>query len=574
MKLVRKICWCIVALFASMPLCAQDGKSVQTTPAVTDEVMLSYREKIFLHVNSNFLLTGETIYFSVYCRDAYRFMPSSLSRVAYIEIVDKERRPFWQTKVNLQDGRGHAEFFLPSGMPSGNYSIIAYTRWMKNFSSNAFFRAEVTVVNALGDQGPMITSAQTRARQLQENLTNEGVSLMTSAASVMPREKIVLTLQNEDSVYAASVSVNVHLFENALPTNSDYEMAATEAGQFKSDYLRYLPELRGPLISGTVHSRNGGQPLAGNILYLSSTSPHPVFLVSRTDTLGHFYFDGSELPSRRELTWQVHGKDSSMFRVELENDFLSDYSGFASSPYSIDSALFRSLAKRSLYDQIQNAYYQDDSSSLNRDIRPEAFYGTPNKIYNLDDFTRFPSMEDIFREFIPDVIVRKRKESFELRVVNPVNGNPFSEAPLILLDGIPVTEASVIAFDPLKVRRIETVSKRYFYSILALEGIISVETYDGNASGLSLPSGLHTHYKGPALQRQFRAPQYPAPELDRIPDFRTQIYWNPNVVMRPKSVQHFEIFASDFEGNFLVDIQGFTTAGKAIRLQRQITVQR
>src|SRR4051812_31621852 len=118
MKIVQKICWCVVAFFASMPLSAQDGRSARTASAVTDDVMLSYREKIFLHINTDFLLTGETIYFSVYCLDAKRSTRSYLSRVAYIEIIDKDERPFFQTKVNLHAGRGDAEFFLPSGMPS------------------------------------------------------------------------------------------------------------------------------------------------------------------------------------------------------------------------------------------------------------------------------------------------------------------------------------------------------------------------------------------------------------------------------------------------------------------------
>ncbi|MEJ0083365.1 MAG: hypothetical protein WDM78_20990 [Puia sp.] len=67
-------------------------------------------------------------------------------------------------------------------------------------------------------------------------------------------------------------------------------------------------------------------------------------------------------------------------------------------------------------------------------------------------------MEEVMREFIEDVRVRKDGEKFNFKVRNRLFNTYFEEDPLILLDGIPVSDASkIIALDPQKIKRIEVV---------------------------------------------------------------------------------------------------------------------
>jgi hypothetical protein len=47
-----------------------------------------------------------------------------------------------------------------------------------------------------------------------------------------------------------------------------------------------------------------------------------------------------------------------------------------------------------------------------------SFFGLPDKNYNLDDYTRFNSLEEVFREYIPDVEVQKNKGNYKLFVNN------------------------------------------------------------------------------------------------------------------------------------------------------------
>ncbi len=104
-------------------------------------------EQIFVQTNSTFLVTGETLYFKIFCQQRKNNKPTMLSKVAYVELIDESGTPVFQTKVSLQKGSGHGDVFIPSTFSSGNYTLIAYTRWMRNFSMDSFFQNQIIIVN-------------------------------------------------------------------------------------------------------------------------------------------------------------------------------------------------------------------------------------------------------------------------------------------------------------------------------------------------------------------------------------------------------------------------------------------
>ena len=55
----------------------------------------------------------------------------------------------------------------------------------------------------------------------------------------------------------------------------------------------------------------------------------------------------------------------------------------------------------------------------------------------------------------------------------------------MLLDGVPVFDADdIIAYDPLKVQKLEVVTARYHWGPIIASGIVSYTTYKGNLEGL------------------------------------------------------------------------------------------
>ena len=107
------------------------------------------QEKIYLHTDKNFYLAGEIIWFKVYYVDGARHQPLNLSKVAYIEILDRSHKPVLQAKVSLTDKGGSGSFYLPLTLNSDNYNVRAYTNWMKNSGPYSFFEKTITVVNTI-----------------------------------------------------------------------------------------------------------------------------------------------------------------------------------------------------------------------------------------------------------------------------------------------------------------------------------------------------------------------------------------------------------------------------------------
>ncbi|AUD04897.1 hypothetical protein [Spirosoma pollinicola] len=105
------------------------------------------QEKLFVHTDQAFYITGETMWFKVYYVDGTEHKPLDVSKVTYIELIDKDQKSVLQTKVPVSAGGGNGALFLPSSLRSGNYLMRAYTNWMKNSSPDFFFEKTLTIVN-------------------------------------------------------------------------------------------------------------------------------------------------------------------------------------------------------------------------------------------------------------------------------------------------------------------------------------------------------------------------------------------------------------------------------------------
>jgi len=137
------------------------------------------KEKIYVHVNKDFYLTGEILWFKVYNVEGASHVPLDLSKVAYIELLDSKHSPVLQTKVTLKNGEGAGSIYLPASVSGGNYLLRVYTAWMKNFDADSFFEKAITVVNLAQDP----EKAQLAAADFDVQLMPEGGNLIESLSS-------------------------------------------------------------------------------------------------------------------------------------------------------------------------------------------------------------------------------------------------------------------------------------------------------------------------------------------------------------------------------------------------------
>ena len=109
----------------------------------------SAQEKIYVHTDKNYYLAGEIIWFKLYYLDAATHKEIDLSKVAYVEILDRAFKPVLQAKISLTSDGGSGSLYLPLTLNSDNYILRAYTTWMKNSGPSVFFEKLIRVVNTV-----------------------------------------------------------------------------------------------------------------------------------------------------------------------------------------------------------------------------------------------------------------------------------------------------------------------------------------------------------------------------------------------------------------------------------------
>ncbi len=104
-------------------------------------------EKIYLHSDRCEYVTGENILFKAYYFLNGTFGKDSISKIVYLDLVDKNGQSKATGKYQINKGTANGTLSIPQGLASGYYTIYAYTKWMMNFGSDCFFNKRIYIVN-------------------------------------------------------------------------------------------------------------------------------------------------------------------------------------------------------------------------------------------------------------------------------------------------------------------------------------------------------------------------------------------------------------------------------------------
>ena len=103
-------------------------------------------EKLFAHTDRDTYTTGEVLWFRLFYVDGAAHKPLDVSKVAYLEVLDKDQKAVLQTKVALDSGQGTGLMVLPTALPSGHYVLRTYTHWMKLASPGFLFEKPLSTL--------------------------------------------------------------------------------------------------------------------------------------------------------------------------------------------------------------------------------------------------------------------------------------------------------------------------------------------------------------------------------------------------------------------------------------------
>lgn len=746
----------------------------------------NYQETIFVHADKDYYLTGEFVKFKVYCLERLTEKPGRLSRVAYVEILDSENAPILQTRIELKEGAGYGELYIPMNVNSGNFIIRSYTRWMRNYGPETYYHAMVQIINPFRKLGLKPTSdtlaiefypeggqlihgletnivfhgknqlgipqqiegrlmandtivvaefsslknglghfsftpdlvkkyhvalkhgdeylaydfipVQSRGLSLQikhtasayelavfcnetsiikpaefvsvilhqqggillnkeislpngqaqlqfdESLV-EGVarlSLVNSAGELlaerilfnnqqheerknevlaqedfMSRSKIELDLSALADAAEISVSVsathaafNGHrlgmdaylLLDNSLrylygietymdgspeqvealindlliayPSSPNAELFAARGKK-----IEFVPEHRSVLVTGSLTDDQTNEAGFGIMTYLSVPGKITQIYATKSDIDGELVFESGNFYGSNQVVVQNDYTKDTTFTIEIDNPYSEEYADITLPVFDLDEQLADFIRRKSQQMQVQNANTKlSPNSTIISEQDSASFYIEADSRYFLDDYTRFVVMEEVMREYISGVNVRKNRDGFHFMVIDVEKNIVYNENPLMLLDGVAVFDADeIIAIDPLKIERIETVKAGFGRGVLDCQGIVTYTSYAGDLAGYKFHKGAKVFdYDGLQPVKSYFYPSY-ASAFERqnpTPDFRSNLYWNPETADQLAKTGTLEFYTSDEADSFEVVINGLNMDGEIVSLTDTFIVRK
>lgn len=116
-------------------------------PAANQTHFKLFFEKVFLHTDKQFYLSGDNIWYKAYLVNAQSNYPTFSSNNLYVELISFDATIIDKQVIRLDNSTGNGDFKLQDSLPSGTYLLRAYTNWMKNFGADFVFEKKLEIKN-------------------------------------------------------------------------------------------------------------------------------------------------------------------------------------------------------------------------------------------------------------------------------------------------------------------------------------------------------------------------------------------------------------------------------------------
>ena len=488
-------------------------------------------ERTYVCTDRHSYVAGEDVFCSVFCFDGGSGSLSDFSSVAYVELISPEGSAV-RVKMALQDGRGAGRLRLPSTLPTGNYRLIAYTALNRNEEDMDYFRGSrvISVYNTLSAsrQGSVVPDGDAAPAAVAGKDHSYGAA--APAGLVMEQRGDSLFLRNSGTEcldFCLSLSISDALPDPEGPGLADFlEARSGDRTTLRTDAKLSIPEYEGEIVSIRVPAMYSGVTAV-----LSGPGLRNDIYSSTVDSTGLVSFYTGNIYGDRDLVFELNSRDvNDDFSLEVLSPFASpelDRDGVPE--LHLNGSVAEDLKRRSVAMQISRHFGIDeymDSLQLRPDL---LFKGGTMTVYEMDDYTRFPTMRETIVEYVREVHIRRQDGEPVLKIVPGKSFESYSSMlggnALVLVDGVPVSEhGRVLDLNPALLRRICIYPYDVSTGSCIYSGVVNFISFRGDMAGLQFPGRVRI--------LDFHGVTFPvtvgAAEEDSLsPDYRYTRIWQP-----------------------------------------------
>lgn len=516
-------------------------------------------ERIRLFTDRSIYCVNEKLYFTAEYSCIGELEKLSWSDVLYVELIRWNGTSIAGSKLRLTDQTTSASIEIPGNIPSGNYYLRAYTRWMRNYPPAEYAYLEVKIVNPYRpetDEGPADSETPAGINTLnfiKKSLT-DGIRCVTDKDEYKPGEQaeIKIGINGTNPVDFDSYCITVSKSGTTVAIDSYVEVLPDLTGGLPT-YMEYLPEIRGITISGEVTDRSEGLPLKDVLVSLSETQSGEYFATYTTDDRGRFVFSLPEMERQHDFFVQT-GIPSE---IHIDNGYCNrpirlPYAAFEMNMDEIDF-----VREVMVNQQILERYKRDQdlvTDSAQAKPGPLVFYGNKKNVYFIDKYIELPDIREFIYEIITEANIINDREKNSLITMRRADNGYYP--PLILLDNIRINGSEQFLKIPLsKIERVEVINANYLVGKERYSGIMSFYSRNKDFAGLELnKNSLFFSYDlFSEILPGFDFSNKPADQ--RTPDRRSLLYWNPDFRMPADGEATISFITSDCTGDYVVYIR-------------------
>lgn len=554
---------------------------------ISADTQIFKKEISRLVINTNVLLTGELLLYKIYNLTTSK-TKSPLSKIIYISLRSEKDSVVFNHKLKLGKGSAEGSFFIPASLRTGVYRLVSYTNFSRNNLQDAIEQKNIYVINPYVKTGVdtqkeidssevvELREASVEVSDYWEQVTANGISLKMDKLSYKTREKVTLKIENLQEIegfgdYVLSVRKTNAVHITDLPLQE-------ESNGVQNGKIFYIPEFRGELISGKITPIEGNMPVENKVVALTIPGNDYIFKNAKTNNSGRFFFSIDEVYQKGNSIVQINEPDKEKYKIFIDKKEFNSAEKTSGIILKLNPSIKDWLQKRSIQLQIENAYFNLKKNIILEEKLREPFYGTMGTEYVLDDYTRFLTVKETFVEVVTLAGIRQEDDINRIVVFNaydPEGTALFNSLdPLLLMDGMLIQDTNeILNYKAKDIKSIRVIPTAYRYGPKLYSGIVIIKTIKGNFKPLLKGDYMkEIELERPLPAKQYYSPDYSNKSLNRIPDYRIQLFWEPNIKLAEKELAK-SFYASDITGTFEVVLEGYTKDGNHIMKKRYFTIE-
>ncbi len=324
------------------------------------------QEKLYIHFDKPYYSAGESIWFKTYLVDATTHLPQPLSRLAYVELIDPDGEIISRRNLEITESGAAGDFSLSDTLPVGNYTVRAYTNWMRNFDEDYFFQKSFPIGSI--DSTALVENIRREEQVVQESFVfqqgqppvdlqffPEGGELVNGLASMVAfkatgpdghglavqgriidqYQQTVATFESKqfgmgrfvlkpsaDNTYQAEIEVAGVPLTFPLPKAREYGYVIRSFPSYRSENVKVIVESRGDegVNGGVLIGHQRGIPFASIVVGVEE--PYFIAEIAKTkfpSGICHLtFFDKTGKPQCERLVFVNYPSDLPKLAIESD----------------------------------------------------------------------------------------------------------------------------------------------------------------------------------------------------------------------------------------------------------------